>query len=127
MSDEAGCPSTCKPNEIFCTVDRKCLKDHEICNGVNDCSDEMDEFECEKIIPRCDKDSYECFDESCIPKSKVCDGKNDCGDWSDEQDCLEKKCEDFGAYCDDGTCLNHDKLCDGNYDCLDFSDERSCK
>lgn len=38
--------STCKPNEIICVSDGRCIEGYKYCNGIVDCDDESDEFYC---------------------------------------------------------------------------------
>lgn len=72
----------CPPGTFKCDND-KCLGLKLRCNGINECGDYSDEYNC-----TCDTETeFMCNDRACIQKSFVCDRDKDCSDHSDEINC----------------------------------------
>lgn len=102
-----------------CSLGR-CLKRHELCNGINDCHDGSDEKPqvCLNVPERdklCKPSDFYCRNGRCVDKSKFCDHINDCGDKSDEP----SECTCFSYL----KATDPRKLCDGIRHCWDRSDE----
>lgn len=123
-SDEMDChechtPLTCKKGKR-----RVCLRTSDICNGVQDCDDNVDEeYLCREV---CEKNELKCSNQAiCVPRSMQCDGLNHCLSGEDELAC--EKCNGGAKLCKPiSTCIPKRRLCDGNMDCPDGSDEMDC-
>ena len=92
-----GVNAICKQGEFECG-DGECIWEGFVCNGVEDCSDGIDEG----IFAQCDyaafnycpdKRPFQCVEDgSCLEISKKCDGIINCPEGSDEgrsQNCAE--------------------------------------
>uniref|UniRef100_A0A671UNK4 Low density lipoprotein receptor-related protein 2b n=1 Tax=Sparus aurata TaxID=8175 RepID=A0A671UNK4_SPAAU len=101
-----------------------CYKNSQHCNGLQDCRDGSDEFNC--TTQHCPIHQFECANGYCLPLSFVCDHWDDCGDGSDEQGCVYESCSGNQFTCSSGRCIPQRWVCDQFNDCGDFSDERGC-
>ncbi|KAF4521568.1 hypothetical protein B566_EDAN001288 [Ephemera danica] len=123
------------PDEMFECLDRTCIPESKVCDGIRDCIDGRDEdkHDCDHKLCRMPM-MFQCDNGDCISASFVCDGTNDCGDFSDEKHGCEpievhhgstttKECDSNHWQCLDGFCIPHDFVCDGKEDCPDNSDE----
>eukprot|EP00057_Strongylocentrotus_purpuratus_P014581 XP_011669055.1 PREDICTED: prolow-density lipoprotein receptor-related protein 1-like [Strongylocentrotus purpuratus] len=99
-----------------CESDYECVYDpYWVCNGVRECSNGEDEFDC----PVCGEDEYPCsFDTTCFDESDVCDGIYDCPVGIDEFNCT-------GCFACSGNseCLTDARVCDFYDDCPGGEDE----
>ncbi|XP_064071521.1 serine protease nudel isoform X2 [Vanessa tameamea] len=106
----------------------KCIKLRNICDGVTDCEDGVDESKdaCKKKSVICDKDPHfrgcecpvgqlKCHNGQCISKELFKDGHDDCGDGTDEPG--QTTCSDYLSR------VMPSRLCDGILHCHDRSDE----
>lgn len=50
LLQESQAKVECEPAAWRCDNELECLSQHEVCNGVNDCSDLSDEMNCGKLI-----------------------------------------------------------------------------
>ncbi|XP_017067464.1 basement membrane-specific heparan sulfate proteoglycan core protein isoform X4 [Drosophila eugracilis] len=119
--------------------DGSCISGYKHCNGINDCADASDEYNCiytygdtyddpdNNPLNECDILEFECDYSQCLPLEKKCDGYADCEDLSDELECQSytDHCLESEFECD-GYCLPRDQLCNGVTTCQDGSDERNC-
>ncbi|KAK2181823.1 hypothetical protein NP493_380g01002 [Ridgeia piscesae] len=113
------CPDqTCEKDEFMCS-NNHCLSTGYQCNGINDCGDFSDEYNCE-----CTSKQFRCGFGMCIDDYKRCDNDYDCPDNSDELNC--GKCRLGQHTCPDGKCIMKEWLCDRDPDCADGSDEENC-
>uniref|UniRef100_A0A2C9JLT8 VWFD domain-containing protein n=1 Tax=Biomphalaria glabrata TaxID=6526 RepID=A0A2C9JLT8_BIOGL len=114
------CNVTCKEDEYKCG-DGHCISNSFKCNGVPECIDGSDEFECIDVC-----EGYLCKNGQCISNTSVCDNKIDCLDNSDEALC-DQKCDENEYKCPESQfCINQDYLCDGEKDCWYGEDEDNC-
>ncbi|XP_069938272.1 basement membrane-specific heparan sulfate proteoglycan core protein isoform X44 [Cherax quadricarinatus] len=118
----------CGPGQWKCPSGR-CVAH---CDGVNECLDASDEYNCPRPIPRQSPDQdgcrgddqFTCEDNSVICEVQRCDGKQDCPNGDDEEGC---GCEASEIVCDGGTrCISQSQVCNGVWDCSDQSDEHNC-
>ncbi|CAJ0571506.1 unnamed protein product, partial [Mesorhabditis spiculigera] len=81
--DEQGCKDLdeCRGSAMMCKAEGKCLPAHKICDGVNDCTDELHLLQCSGTGKNL------CNDGTCITMDKLCDGTADCGEGYDEHGC----------------------------------------
>ncbi|XP_063282577.1 transmembrane protease serine 6 isoform X1 [Pelobates fuscus] len=108
------------PGEFLCITNGLCVP---LCDGVKDCSNELDERNC--VCPA----QYQCSESGpCISVSQVCDGNKDCVNGTDEKNCEQAvPCSAFTYKCEDGSCVKKpNPECDSVHDCRDKSDEKKC-
>ncbi|XP_053577193.1 transmembrane protease serine 6 [Bombina bombina] len=108
------------PGQFLCALNGLCVP---ICDGVKDCSNELDERNC--VCPA----QYQCSEVgSCVDIKQVCNGKEDCINGTDEEKCQQAiTCGPFTYKCEDGNCVKKpNPECDSIDDCADGSDEKGC-
>uniref|UniRef100_F6V4V0 VPS10 domain-containing protein n=1 Tax=Ciona intestinalis TaxID=7719 RepID=F6V4V0_CIOIN len=147
-------PHECGSTHLPCRTSGMCYPLVWRCDGVDDCGDDSDEFDCNTTsstptahhLP-CFSDllQFRCANQLCIFRFYKCDGDNDCGDWSDERGCPNGNmssvpsvapptanpmhCVDGYTYCGVGgtrTCILDRFVCDGDNDCGNNADEKNC-
>uniref|UniRef100_A0A914Y5P7 Uncharacterized protein n=1 Tax=Panagrolaimus superbus TaxID=310955 RepID=A0A914Y5P7_9BILA len=124
-SDEVGCQE-CKTS-FSCpysngSINKLCLRSHQLCNNNVQCYDSSDETFCQA---QCSTNM--CSDSSmCFPQSFVCDGEFHCPFGDDEKGC-KGECKNESKWCKAlNKCLPKWQLCDGIKDCQDGTDEEEC-
>ncbi|CAH1246219.1 LRP1 [Branchiostoma lanceolatum] len=134
-----GVALACESDEYNCGAGNGyCIPDHWECDGWDDCSDGVDESNCNSggpAEPDCIlAHQRPCDNAGCVPLNWVCDGTDDCGDNSDEQNCPgvdpgpfnPSQCSSSQFECSNGDCIYGSWVCDGDNDCGDYSDEQGC-
>lgn len=108
--------------------DGHCIHERFFCDGVNDCEDEFDEFNCgnKSTLAKCGVDKFQCPSDPklCLDESKICDKTSDCPRGEDERNCT--RCQSYEFTCSNGHCIDGNLKCDGKSDCNDHSDEEDC-
>jgi hypothetical protein len=86
MTTTTSSPTPDGPCMFYCDNGMRCVTQSMRCNGIVECNDYIDEFECPG---NCEvHDMFECADtHRCIPKYYQCDGNRNCDDGSDEANC----------------------------------------
>lgn len=114
------CPST-----AFKCTNGKCLDSSLRCDFNNDCGDNSDEINCDKLDPsmNCNKNEFACTSNTsiCVPLLARCDGISDCPHKEDEANCSSCHVDDFT--CANKHCISLEWICDHVNDCGDNSDE----
>jgi DNA-binding beta-propeller fold protein YncE len=117
---------TC-PTEKDFACPEKCISESDVCDGVYDCIDNSDEFNC---ASQCIEGEFKCISGDCINATFRCNGKEDCLDGSDEFLCsnpVKVKCDNNEFPCGDRLeCIPEFSLCDRTEQCRDGSDEQFC-
>jgi hypothetical protein len=143
---------TCFVDGIQCNAGLLCLEWRDVCNGIVQCEDGIDENDCHLLeFHLCASEEFQCRNGMCIPQEFLFDGIIDCMDKSDEQetraihshfmscptnskfDCDELLCKKSEFSCGDGQCIhwtnviNHQQSCqnqrDAFYRCELLTDE----
>ncbi|CAA9998006.1 unnamed protein product [Nesidiocoris tenuis] len=103
--------------------------DSQVCNGINDCKDNVTSDETLERCPQtmtCPSGHLKCEKTNiCVEPYWLCDGDNDCGDNSDEDPlhCAKTTCPQNSFRCPNHRCIPATWYCDGDDDCGDRSDE----
>ena len=108
---------SCHSN-MFC--DGRCLERHQICDSLQDCTDNLDEEDCH--YKTCLPEEFPCLSGRCIPAGWKCDGKPDCSTAEDEVAC-SASCQPGEFLCREGKCIPGVHTCDGAIDCGQGEDE----
>ncbi|KAL3288606.1 hypothetical protein HHI36_003043 [Cryptolaemus montrouzieri] len=116
---------TCPPGWFLCK-NKRCTLEKTVCNGIDDCGDSTDEYNC-----TCPSDShFKCKNGECISIDFRCDRDLDCQDASDEMECENMSCpvdDQNMVKCPHTTaCIHKDWICDDENDCWDNWDEQNC-
>ncbi len=143
----------CYVDGIHCNAGLLCLEWRQICDGIMQCEDGIDETNCHLLeFHRCAPNEFQCHNGMCIPEEFLFDGMIDCMDKSDEQetwfiinifvpcptkskfDCDELLCKKSEFSCGNGQCIhwtnviNHQQPCqnrrDAFYRCETLPDEK---
>jgi hypothetical protein len=126
----------CLVDGIQCNAGLLCLEWRQVCDGIIQCEDAIDETNCNLLeFHRCFPDEFQCHNGMCIPQTFLFDATIDCMDRSDEQeiwaifsriascptksmfDCDEFLCKKNEISCGDGQCvhwtnvINHQQPC----------------
>ncbi|GFQ92184.1 transmembrane protease serine 6 [Trichonephila clavata] len=133
----------CREDQFICEPLNICLNNTFMCDGIEDCPDGIDEFECQDSCHL----NFRCSNTSnmCIMAEAHCDGIWDCENGTDEENCAPTECAkhetgvmklvvwnvlrvnpEDGFFCNDGLCIPWSLKCDGEYDCKDKEDEGNC-
>jgi hypothetical protein len=115
----------CFVDDIECHAGLLCLEWRQICDGIVQCENGIDESQCSLLeFHECESDEYQCRNGMCIAQEFLFDGTIDCIDRSDEQetfhiilyytscptklkfDCDELLCRKDQFSCADGQCLD---------------------
>ena len=81
-----GSQNFCNDEKQFrCNTTGLCIEKFRICDGVKDCLDGSDEYNCLETCPSSD---FKCHSSGkCIPMAKRCDYYKDCPGNEDEDNC----------------------------------------
>ena len=107
---------------LNCSSGLLCLDWRDICDGIHQCLDGLDEINCDLLeMNQCEGDGeYRCMNGMCIPQQYFLDGQFDCLDWSDEiQYKRSEECgrESVSSQCDDHICPPNEWSC-GDGQCI---------
>lgn len=120
-------PTACNaPGFHYCRDGNQCFPSSSFCDGVLDCIDNSDEFECTSV---CAANQFPCGSNAaiCLLNLFWCNGIEDCPDGYDEPHGCQRGCSPTAHRCsDDYVCISKDRLCNGIRDCPDGSDESNC-
>jgi len=145
----------CFVDGIQCNAGLLCLEWRQICDGIMQCEDGIDETNCHLLeFHHCASNEFQCHNGMCVPQEFLFDGMIDCMDKSDEQetqsiieristcptkskfDCDELLCKKSEFSCGNGQCvhwtnvINHERPCknrrDAFYRCEILSEETRC-
>lgn len=133
--------TACFVDGIQCNAGLLCLEWRQVCDGIVQCEDGIDEFNCDLLeFHHCASDEFQYRNGMCISQEFLFDGTIDCMDKSDEQeipsifgylatcpikpkfDCDEFLCKKSEFSCGDGQCvpwtsvINHEQPCENRRD-----------
>ena len=130
---------TCWIDDIRCHSGALCLEWRQVCDGIVDCHDGVDENDCHQLeLHECEIDEFQCRNGMCIPLEFLFDGMIDCMDSSDEQEvasifdifnrcpkksvwqCDERLCRKDQFSCGDGQCVHWSSLLHLRNGCENF-------
>ncbi|CAL1278233.1 unnamed protein product [Larinioides sclopetarius] len=115
----------CRDDQFICVPLNICLNNTFMCDGIQDCPDGVDEFNCQDSCGL----NFRCSNTSnmCIMTEAHCDGIWDCENGTDEENCTPLGCAKHEVMClDHSKCIRPSDICDNKYDCKDRSDEVGC-
>jgi Low-density lipoprotein receptor domain class A len=76
----------CPSDQFSCrTEDDQCISFDWLCDGGQDCSNNLDEMYCTTTLQNC-ANKFTCG-RQCLPYHRICDGYVDCEHGEDEQNC----------------------------------------
>ncbi|XP_070537889.1 uncharacterized protein [Ptychodera flava] len=114
----------CIEGDFTCRNGIHCIRPFLVCDGVNQCGDMSDEYDC--IYPDCGPNQFRCDSGSefgvCIPNDYFCDRISHCYGGEDETSCGECSEDEFQCITS-RECVASLKTCDQLFDCRDGSDE----
>ncbi|CAF1296584.1 unnamed protein product [Adineta ricciae] len=121
---------------IVCTNAHLFLEWRHICDGVTQCSNGADEYQCDLLeFHECEKDEFQCRNGMCVSIDFVFDAMPDCMDSSDEQSTEEMRTSYYSCSgkasvnCDNRLCRKDEFSC-GNGECIPWTsivqDNKGC-
>lgn len=115
--------SDCTGPDVFMCDQKDCIPNQLKCNGVNDCTNGLDE---DIATCGCLSTEFQCNSTTCIDLIRRCDRTEDCSDGLDEKDCITYACPPTHGKCKNHYCVPRDNFCDIEDNCGDNSDEVNC-
>jgi hypothetical protein len=121
-------PACFRDDEYFhCNAGALCLEWRQVCDGIMNCEDGVDERNCELLeFNQCTLDEFQCRNGMCVPHAFLFDGTIDCFDASDEQESslmrdVFAKCAHKSSFeCDERLCRKNEFSC-GDGSCVPWS------
>ncbi|XP_063833799.1 vitellogenin receptor Yl [Ostrinia nubilalis] len=121
--------ATCKAKELYCHISNECVPNGKYCDGVKDCKDGEDEYDCKESSNKTPKVGTLCVSGQipcngvCIHQNETCTEKNNSTSSNNTGPICAST--EYQVLCSTSrVCLERAQMCDGHLDCPTENDEK---